>query len=529
MTWRALFNAIEMNNSSADPATSGRRGFVKQLAAMIAAVEVGLETLGVGRIEARPPANEVAPGRLPDNAVIGIQMSPHTMLDEGIEPCLDLIREAAAINAVMPYTHAFHTSTLGKPLRELASDHGKPPRDFRNGVPAVWVRHHDEYFRETKLRVQKTDPSLEFANRDLFSEIVKPCRQRGMKVYARILEASGHSIENFDLIRTVDVFGKRGRYGCWSHPDYRNFWAAVANDMFHHYDLDGFQWGAERMGPLMNVILPWNDDPPTCFCEHCIARGQAAGIDSGRAREGYTKLFQYVRGLIDGVAKPPEGVFTIFLRHMIRYPEILAWEYQYRLSREAVQKAMFDTIKAVRPAADVGWHVDHQPSSWDLVYRAEMSYEEMGAHSDFIKLILYHGVLGGRIYSWYLQRFQGSVLSELSLAQSLELYYAFVGYDKNNEPTVENLRRQGFSPDYVGRETRRSVASANGKTKIYAGIGFDVPGSPPEDLQKIRQAVINAFQSGASGIVVSREYEEMRVPNLRAVGDAVRELTATSK
>jgi hypothetical protein len=280
------------------------------------------------------------------------------------------------------------------------------------------------------------------------------------------------------------------------------------------------------MGPLMNVVLPWNEDPPTCFCEHCVARGRAAGIDAGRAREGYKRLFEYVRGLIAGAPKPPEGVFTVFLRHLIRYPEILAWEYQYRLSREAVQKAMYEAIKAVRPAAEVGWHVDHQPSSWDLVYRAEMSYEEMGDYSDFLKLILYHAVLGGRIYSWYLQRFQSTVLSEITLEQSLDLYYAIFGYDRNLEPTVKNLRQQGFSPDYVGRETRRSVASANGKAKIYAGIGFDVPGSPPEEPQKIREAVINAFQAGAAGIVVSREYEEMRVPHLRAVGDAVRALAA---
>jgi len=514
------------SNRSVGTAVLGRRGFVKEVAAMIAAVELGLDTVGVGLARAQQPSWRPAQGRLPDGAVIGIQMSPHTMLDEGIESCLDLIRETAAINVVMPYTHAFHTSTLGKPLRDLAPDHGKEPRDLRGRVPAVWVRHHDEYFRDTALRVRPTDPGLEFADRDLFTELVEPCRQRGMKVYARILEATGRFIENFDTVRTVNVYGERGRYGCWSHPEYRNFWAAIADDMFHHYDLDGFQWGAERMGPLMNVILPWNDDPPTCFCEHCIARGRSANIDPERAREGYTKLFEYVRGLIDGAPKPPEGVFTVFLRHIIRYPEILGWEYQYRLSRESVQQAMYDTIKAVRPTADVGWHVDHQPSSWDLVYRAEMSYEEMGEHSDFIKLILYHAVLGGRIYSWYLQRFQSTVLSEITLEQSLDLYYAFFGYDRTIEPTVENLRQQGFSPDYVGRETRRSVASANGRTKIYAGIGFDVPGSPPEDPQKIRQAVINAFDAGAGGIVVSREYEEMRVPNLRAVGDAVRELSA---
>ncbi|MGH7469691.1 MAG: hypothetical protein ACRENP_17210 [Longimicrobiales bacterium] len=317
------------------------------------------------------------------------------------------------------------------------------------------------------------------------------------------------------------------RIGCWRNPDYQQFWSAVVEDLFKSYDLDGFQWGAERMGPLMNVILPWNDAPPTCFCPHCITNGKAKGIDPERAREGYTRLFTYVRGLMAGGPKPPEGVFTVFLRHLVRYPEILSWEFQYRLGREAVMKGMYDTIKASKPSAQVGWHVDHQPSSWDVIYRAELSYEEMAPYSDFIKFIAYHDVLGPRIRFWYLERFKNTVLSELSLEQSLDLYYAVFGYDKSKEPTVEPLATMGFSPDYVYRETQRSVASANGKTKIYPGIGFDVPwgnAHMPADAEEVYQATIKAFEGGAAGIVVSREYEEMRVPNLRAVGRAVREL-----
>ncbi len=42
--------------------------------------------------------------------------------------------------------------------------------------------------------------------------------------------------------------------------------------------------------------------------------------------------------------------------------------------------------------------------------------------------------------------------------------------------------------------------------------------------EKIYQATLKAFEAGAGGIVVSREYEEMRVPNLRAVGRAIREI-----
>jgi nucleotide-binding universal stress UspA family protein len=40
-------------------------------------------------------------------------MGPHTMLDEGIEPCLDLIKETADINAVLVYSQAFQAGAGG--------------------------------------------------------------------------------------------------------------------------------------------------------------------------------------------------------------------------------------------------------------------------------------------------------------------------------------------------------------------------------------------------------------------------------
>src|SRR5262249_11064100 len=138
-------------------------------------------------------------------------------------------------------------------------------------------------------------------------------------------------------------------------------------------------------------------------------------------------------------------------------------------------------------------------------------------------LILYHEILAPRIKAWYLDRFKSTILSELSLEESLNLYYDVFGYDKQVEPKVDELTKKGFSPDFVYRETKRSVASAQGKTQIIAGIGFDVPGSPPDAPERVYQATKKAFEGGATGIMISREYEEMRIPNLEAVGRAVRE------
>src|SRR6185295_16826869 len=244
----------------------------------------------------------------------GIQMGAHTMLDEGIEPCLDLLRETAAIDTLMTYSHAYG-GDVHKPLAWLATDHGKPPLDQRTRkLPQVYVRHHEQYFKDTSLRHQKPDASFEYAGRDLFAEMVGPARSRGMKVFARILESGSREVQNVAKVATINADGRPTQTACWNHPDYRAWWNATVEDLFRTYDLDGFQWGAERMGPLMNVIQPWNDGAPTCFCEHCLGRGRAHGIDPERARKGFEELYVYVRGLIAGKPRRADGVFTGFLR-----------------------------------------------------------------------------------------------------------------------------------------------------------------------------------------------------------------------
>ena len=499
-----------------------RRDFIRYAAAGATVAASGLA--GVQAMAAEPA--RPTPTQVP---FVGIQIAPHSMLDEGLEHCLDFIQETAAVNCVMVYTQTYNADLR---YAILAGDHAVPPRDtLHRNYPPVWVRQHDQYFGGTSLRHPAVDPAADYADSDIMAELVDPCRKRGIKLYGRILEGSGEAVarrvKNYSKVATVDIYGKPTSVACWNHPEYKNFWNATVEDLFRSYELDGLQWGAERRGPLINIIMPWNDAPPACFCQYCRARGAAHGVDAERARKGYEELYLYVRARQTGAPHPPEGIFIGFLRILLRYPEILAWEYQYRLSREEVLQGMYQTIKHIKPAADVGWHVDHEPSSFDPIYRAEMSYAEMMPYSDFIKFIAYHDVLGPRIRHWYLDRLQKTVLGELSLEESLNVYYDIFGYDRTVEPKVAELDRTGFSPDYVYRETRRSVASAAGKTRILTGIGFDVPWENrhiPADPEKVYESVRRAFAAGAAGIVVSRDYAEMHAANLKAVGRAIREI-----
>ena len=46
--------------------------------------------------------------------------------------------------------------------------------------------------------------------------------------------------------------------------------------------------------------------------------------------------------------------------------------------------------------------------------------------------------------------------------------------------------------------------------------------------QSVKDAVLAALKAGAPGVILSRQYSEMRLANLRGAGDAVRELRLSS-
>src|SRR6185295_19101864 len=98
--------------------------------------------MGVRRLDAVSPSPARADGDVSAAGdFVGIQMGPHTILDEGIEHTLDLIQETAAINVVMPYSHGYNNAFI-KPLRSRA-DHGVPLSDNAGRkFPLVWVKTH---------------------------------------------------------------------------------------------------------------------------------------------------------------------------------------------------------------------------------------------------------------------------------------------------------------------------------------------------------------------------------------------------
>ncbi len=457
--------------------------------------------------------------------LIGIQIAGHSLLDEGMDRCLDLVKSTCRANAIFLYSHSYYAAHGRAP--ELYADHGLPIKDERRrNLTRVWLRHHAEAFKSTSLAVP--EPSGEYGDRDLFAETVGACQRRGLKFFARILEPDATKlagrVANHEKAMSVGLDGQPSPQPCRNNPEWTAWWDALVGDTMRSYPIDGFQWGAERMGPLSSLL--WKGVVPFCFCQHCEARAKREGINTERARQGFTELHALIAKLHAGGAAPADGVFTNVLRVLMKFPEVLAWDYQWRAALEEQGKRTHALVKTARPGAQVGRHFDHQNTSWDALFLAQWSYADVAPFADFIKPILYHDILAPRLANQLAELKRGP-LAELSLAQSLDLFYALRGYDPKLQPRLHELGTRGMDPEYVGIETKRIVDVVQGKCAVIPGIGVDVPntspgapngGKRPSDQAALRAAITKAFTAGAAGILISREYDEMRVESLKTIG-----------
>jgi len=484
------------------------------------------------------PSGLLAAEKTEDQPLSGIQIAAYSIFDEGVERCLDTLQEKAAINALFLYSQTYHIGYT--PKNVLATDHGVPVRDLaKSRMPYLWVKHRANAFDGQVVRHPEVTPELEFSRRDLFRELREPTRRRGMKLYARILEAGARRskrIPGYDKVSTIDHRGKPGHGPCWNNPHYRRWVYTTIRELVTQYELDGLQYGAERTGPLSHVL--YRGMTPTCFCDHCTAKNRQAGVDPKRAKEGFGKLYDLMsdvskaartgRQKSDSVAG--DGVLSAVMRIVYRYPEVLQWDYNWFQADEEICTQIHHIAKEIRPDIDSGRHVDHQRSSWDFFFRSATSYEQMAKNADFIKPIVYHDAMGPRLRHWVLERLRGFVLNDLNLEQSLQLFYGVFGHDASAMPELHELESNGLGPEYVYREVLRCKQSVSNAAKVYAGIGIDVPWyvpggmePRPSDHHTLKTAVKRAFAAGADGVLASREYNEMRMSSLTAFGDAVRE------
>ncbi|WP_155848634.1 hypothetical protein [Arthrobacter sp. 35W] len=433
--------------------------------------------------------------------------------------------QKAEVNALFVATQAFDRGLQGRQiLGRPHPGHGPDGPDDHWG--GSYVQQHGEFYRGTVLEPFPA-ADREVQGFDVLESVLPSARDRGMKVFSFILENS-HSgltknVPNWPKVLQHDAWGRSDMYACMRNPEYINWWLSLVEDQVKSYALDGIMFGSERNGPLGNVLENGGfarDGKPYCFCPHCVSAGERRGIDSRRAAEGYIKLHELARGGDDSKA-PGDSSFVRFLRLLLTYPEIMAWEQLWHEGYEELQKRIYGTVKFLNPQVQVGWHVWHH-NSFSPLYRAQMDFTKIADYSDFIKPVMYNNCAGYRLHA-HINEVKQSIFRGVDDQTIYDLYRQTLGYEE--AIAFDDLPAQGLSTDYVRRETARALGGIGGKASVYPGLDVNVP-TPPHVKQtgpaEIADSITSALDAGADGIILSRKYSEMSLENLEAVGQTLR-------
>ncbi len=455
-------------------------------------------------------------------ATVCIPVAVSAVAAPDYERVLDDMKDRGRVNAVLPFIYTHETARAGIPTARLRG------RNF--AVP------HMEYYKDAGLTYADMR-ATDFGDLDVLGRLIPAAQKRGMKVFPWILEENTRpTIPNWEPLYEVDWKGRRatGHPGgpCFNNPFYRNFTLGLVEDYCRSYDIGGVMWGSERQGALFNALglqhggttsAP-KSDRVTCFCDYCVKKARAQGIDPDRARAGFAELDKYASSTF-ARQRPTDGYFVTFFRLLLKYPELLAWEYFWIQSRNQLQADIYAKIKSIKPAIPVGWH-QWQNTSFSPFHRAEMDYADMKAWSDFVRPAVYNNSAGGRMKT-FTDNIHHNIFGDLAPEQAHDVLYKLLDYQ---EAPYDQVTAAGFSADYVQREVRRAVDDLAGSaTQVWPGVDIDVPterGATPCTPEGVKAAVRGAFAGGAKGVILSRNYAEMKPANLSAAGDALKELGA---
>jgi hypothetical protein len=463
---------------------------------------------------------------------VGIQVGAVSFLDEGTERVLDVVEERALVNTLFVATFSYGRGIAGRQVPGFPlPDHGTQQYDspFHGGNYAT---PHPEFYRDTVLKSTKAP---DHGSYDVLEAVIPAAQKRGIKTYTWAEDVWRTDIPGVEVCQEVDIHGRKAPTLCYNNPNYHSFLLGLMEDYVRSYDIDGVMWGSERTGPFTgafeSIHFADGKDPGRqgCFCEFCREKARKRGIDVARALEGFRALERWVCDARQD-RRPTDGYWVTFWRLLFEYPELIAWESMWHEGVHDAYRDIYSLIKSIRPRVQVGWHIWHN-HSFSPFYRAHTNLRSIARHSDYVKITVYHNAIGGPRLGIYMDSVASTLFRDMPKDEALRFEYRVMDYFETE--TVDGLYRSAFSPDYVYRETRRAAqAVAETDTQVLAGIDIDIPSHdiPPEahfttcTPENTRENVLAAYRGGADGLLISRKYSEMRLANLSAVGETLREL-----
>ena len=243
-----------------------------------------------------------------DDRFVGIQISPISFVDEGVDTVLDTLHDRVGVNVLMLGTVSWLGLKSGRSIsHELDGwpDHGVPePYQMRGGA---YFDPDPRYYKDTFMADYRSrDP--EFAGKDVLKMVVPDAHERGMKVYIELMEPffkyAGHgSAGNVEIptlaqAMEVDLFGRIGDMPSTSNPGYRTWIHSMIEDQVRNHDIDGVMWCNERNSPLDTLI---QGGAPGDFSEPARREAIERGINVEACRQALLRVYDVMQELVNGL------------------------------------------------------------------------------------------------------------------------------------------------------------------------------------------------------------------------------------
>ncbi|MEK7407502.1 MAG: hypothetical protein AAB225_20685 [Acidobacteriota bacterium] len=242
------------------------------------------------------------------------------LLDEGVEPVLDTLKETTGANSTY-LVALMHWEK--RPLTDFYYPHNPKRKTYFPEDSRAYWQPHLEHYRDTKIKPRTSDRA-ELKGKDWLETLVTAARKKGWKTGAEI----SHTVLDFERARGEhssavqrDIYGNPlAQLICVNNPDARNYLIGLFTDLVKNYDLDFVQtclvpFAAARLRAAVGVggdehapgtfgFLTWGagGGTPTavettlqtalggCFCAGCESAARAEGLDLKAVRRAMLPL-----------------------------------------------------------------------------------------------------------------------------------------------------------------------------------------------------------------------------------------------
>ena len=461
---------------------------------------------------------------------VGIQISPISFIDEGVEAVLETLQERVGINVLMIGTVSWLGLKAGRSISyEIDGwpDHGVPePLTMKGGA---YFFPHPQYYANTAIKDFRA-ADREVDGIDVLDMVIPAARRRDMKVMPELMEPvfkyAGHGSVNYVQIPNlpqyleIDLYGRHASEPCTSHPHYRRWWYSLIEDQCRSYDIDGIMWCNERRSPLDRLMA---GQAPGCFCQHCRQEAKQRGIEVEPVRRAFVEVYRYFQEARAG-QEFVDGALVEFLRVLLRNPEILIWERFWLERNKDLDRELYGIVKWCNADLEFGlnvWNRNH----FNPFRKAQWPWEEQTRYADWVKPITYQHQ-AGQIYVNEMTELHKSILRDVMPEEMTPIMYMILGLD---EAPWDQLVQQGLDPDtYVFGQCADAVRGVGGRVPVYMGIGVDAPrvraGQAACTPDIAYRSVLATYRAGGQGVIFAPNYASMKLTNLDGAARALAEL-----